>query len=258
MLPQVLLTLDQVRDQAMEPERRLATLRALRDQVETIQTWAPSLPARAREFPVGHSNGSRPSSLVQRVSRSWCGNLQRLLIDLGQPRFEGSGRYAVYREWTLRQLLRGLHQAVDFGVRYRQAPGARTWRCIYDLFLYLDGRDELEGAVIPGRTRFHPGLEMRRLFLLGGLQGLDDAPRTLREIGPRLGEWAAAAELSLGNCLCADTRVLRVDVTSDAPPLWNGEDVELPYRGWLLAPPDAYLEAVGAAHEALRGRLEVG
>jgi hypothetical protein len=258
MLPQVLLTLDQIRDQAMDPERRLSMLRALRDQVETIQTWSASLPARGAQGSGLPSGVSRPSSLLQRLSRSWCTNLQRLLIDLGQPRFEGSGRYAVYREWTLRQLLRGLHHAVDLGARSGQSPGAGIWRCIYDLFLYLDGRDELEGAVIPGRTRFHPGLEMRRIFLIGGLEGSGESPRVLREIGPQLAEWATSSELRFGDGLPGDTALLRLEVTSDTPPRWNGDELDHPYRGWLLAPPAAYLEALGPAPEWLGGRLEVG
>lgn len=260
MLPQVLLTLDQIRDQAMEPERRLAMLRALRDQVDAILTWAPSPrptledSARRSRRRGGGERAARPPGLVQRVARSWCHNLQRLMIDLGQPRFEGISRFAVYREWTLRQLSRGLRQSIELGARHSQPCASGTWRCVYDLFLYLDGRDELEGTAIPGRARFNPGLEVKRIMLLGGLCDLVDTPRVLREIGPKLPEWAAAAELLQGNCVVGDTRLLRVDVSGDQPPRWNGAGLEAPYRGWLLQPPRAYLDYLqGHRERAPRG-----
>ena len=56
--------------------------------------------------------------------------------------------------------------------------------------------------------------------------------------------------------------LLRLEVTSDAPPCWNGDELDPPYRGWLLAPPAAYLEALGrgarVAGRAPRGRLSQG
>lgn len=263
MLPQVLLTLDQIRDQAMEPERRLSMLRALRDQVDAILTWAPSpratLEDRARRSGDAGSRArsARPPGLVQRVARSWCHNLQRLMIDLGQPRFEGISRFAVYREWTLRQLTRGLRQSVELAVRFGQPQASGMWRCVYDLFLYLDGRDELDGTTIPGRARFNPGMELKRIMLLGGICDLADTPRVLREIAPKLADWAAAAELTHGNCVVGDTRLLRVDVTRDQPPHWNGEGLEAPYRGWLLQPPRAYLDYLQGHRERAPRRAAV-
>jgi hypothetical protein len=245
MLPQVLLTLDQIRDQAMEPERRLAMLRALKDQVEAVQSSLPG--PQPRRLASGEGPASiRPLTLEQRLARSWCSNLQRLLMELGQPRYEGNARFAVYREWTLRQLLRGQTLAIEYGVRTEQPAAAGLWKSVYDLFLYLDGRDELHGPSAPGRYRFNPGTDFQRLFLLGGISAYANGALILREAGASLRAWAEAAELRRGETLLSETRVLRVDVTRDQPPQWGNHHAGKAYTGWLLELPQSladYLES---------------
>ncbi|MGE5152457.1 MAG: hypothetical protein ACM3ST_00435 [Bdellovibrio bacteriovorus] len=246
MLPQVLLTLDQIRDQAMEPERRLATLRALKDQVEAIQSSLPG-PQDRRAARGAFATSVRPLSLEQRLSRSWCGNLQRLLMELGQPRYEGNARFAVYREWTLRQLLRGQGQAIEYGLSGERPAVPGLWRSVYDLFLYLDGRDELQGPSTPGRYRFNPLTDFKRLFLLGGIGGYSGRALILEEVGTSLRAWAEESELRRGESLFSDNRALRVDVARDEPPDWGGRDMGKPYTGWLLEPPATmilYLDSI--------------
>ena len=249
MLPQVLLTLDQIRDQAMGPERRLAMLRALRDQVEAIQ-------GVSRPKPLPPDRGLTPArtpslTLEQRHAGAWCGNLQRLLLELGQPRYAGHARFAVYREWTLRQLLRGLINAVEWTVRLGQPAQCGLWRAVYDLFLYLEGRDELEAAGEfggdPGRFRFNPATELKHLFLLGGIGAYGEGDRLLRELGGRLRDWAEGAELRRGESPLSEARILRLDVARDEPPQWGGQAVSRAYNGWLLDLPPSlnqYLESL--------------
>lgn len=235
MLPQVLLTLDQIRDQAMEPERRLAMLRALRDQVEAILTALPCPPAWSTLAVPGTAD-PRPLTLEQRLTRSWCGNLQRLLMELGQPRYQGNSRFSVYREWTLRQLLRGLGQGVEHAVRMGPPTVVGLWRSVYELLLYLDGRDELQGGDAPCRYRFNPEVELKRFFLLGGLASTQADREILAEIIDQLPCWAEGSELRRGESPLGEARLLRVDVTRDEPPQWTSKRANPGYSGWLLRP----------------------
>lgn len=255
MLPQVLLTLDQIRDQAMEPERRLAMLRALKDQVEAIQSSLPGPQPRPLASGAGPES-MRPLTLEQRLGRSWCSNLQRLLMELGQPRYEGNARFAVYREWTLRQLLRGQTQAIEYGVRTEQTAAAGLWRSVYDLFLYLDGRDELQGPSSPGRYRFNPATDFKRLFVLGGIGAYANSTLILHEAAASLRAWAEAAELRRGESLLSETRVLRVDVARDQPPQWANHDAGKTYAGWLLELPPSLTDYLDSVDSGMRHQTE--
>lgn len=240
MLPQVLLTLDQIRDQAMTPERRLAMLRALKDQVESIHAALPNARPAARRDP--GPDGPRHLTLDQRLTRSWCTNLQRLLTDLGQPRYQGQARFAVYREWTLRQLLKGLAEAIERAVRAEQLPPPGTWLCLHELFVFLDGRDELEGAPAPARCRFQPGTDYKRLLLVGALGDYVHTARILQEIGPKLREWAAGSALRRDARIVGESQLLRLDLGVDAPPRRSRPGDDQPYRGWVLDPAQAYTD----------------
>lgn len=172
----------------MEPERRLAMLRALKDQVESIYSALPS-PRLPRAVKEDGPEPDRTLTLEQRLTRSWCTNLQNLLTDLSQPRYRGQARFAIYREWTLRQLLKGMAEAIERAVREERPPASGTWRALHGLFVFLEGRDELNGPDIPMRYRFHPGTEYKRLLLIGALGEYSNAARILRETGPKLREW---------------------------------------------------------------------
>lgn len=252
MLPHLLLSLDRIRDQAMPPERRLAMLRSLKDQVETIQKVqraADLSPVQGWPMPV--VNGL---TLEQRLGRSWCNNLQRLLTELGQPRYQGNARFAVYREWTLRQLTRGFSRVIESAVRAdRPAPGG-IWRSLHELFLHLEGRDELDGPAIPVYQRLRPGEDYKRLLLIGSLGEYYKADRIYREIGPSLRDWAAESELARIQCGLGDTRVVRVDVGADLPPYRYRPQACEPSNAWVLRPPRAFCEAL--EHFALRETFE--
>jgi hypothetical protein len=243
MLPQVVLRLDQIRDQAMEPERRLAMLRALKDQVESIYCALSS----ARPPRVAKADGperDRTLTLEQRLTRSWCTNLQGLLTDLSQPRYRGQARFAIYREWTLRQLLKGMAEAIERAVREERPAAPGTWRALHGLFVFLEGRDELSGPDIPMRYRFHPGTEYKRLLLIGALGEYPNAARILRETGPKLREWGAASELRRDLRANVESHLLRLDLSADLPPQRTQRWDEQPYREWVLEPAQGYRDYV--------------
>ncbi len=233
MVPQVLLALEQIRDRAMEPERRLAMLRALKDQVELIQAARRSADREGFDPP-----GRR--SLEERLYRAWYGNLQHLLSDLGHPRSAGQARFAVYREWVLRQLLKDLGRAAEAAVRAERRAIPGTWQALHDLFLYLDGRDELAGAAAAGPRRFNPGNEYKRLLLVGALYDYTDAARILAQIGPRLRDWAGASVLRRDVRVVGKSALLRLDLSNDGPPYRARPGDDQPYHGWVLEPAPPY------------------
>ncbi|WP_295392938.1 hypothetical protein [uncultured Thiodictyon sp.] len=239
MMPRVLLALEQIRDRAVEAERRLAMLRALKDQVEAIQSARPRRAVDRDGF-----GPPRALSLEESVHRSWCGNLQRLLIDLGHPRSAGQARFAIYREWVLRQLLKDLGRAADAAVRAGQAATPGTWRSLHDLFLYLDGRDEVAGPAPAGPTRFNPGNEYKRLLLLGALGEYRDLEQILPVIVPRLREWAGLSVLKRDVCVVGEAAWLRLDLTADGPARHARPGDAQPYQGWVLEPAKPYTDAL--------------
>lgn len=243
MLPQVILKLDQIQDQAMEPERRLAMLRALKDQVESIYSALPS-PRTPRAVKEDGPESVRTLTLEQRLTRTWCANLQNLLTELSQPRYQGQARYAIYREWTLRQLLKGLAEAIERAVRQERPPASGTWRALHGLFVFLEGRDELNGPELPMRYRFHAGTEYKRLLLMGALGEYPNAARILREIGPKLREWGAASELREDVRVVGESHLLRLDLGSDSPPTRAQQWDEQPYRGWVLEPAQGFTDYI--------------
>lgn len=235
MLPQLLLSLDRIRDQVLLPERRLAMLRSLKDQVEAIQK--AQLAADIAPTPRQADAVAEALTLEQRLGRSWCNNLQRLLVELGQPRYQSNSRFAVYREWTLRQLTKGYTRVIESAIRADlPAPGG-VWRSLHELFIYLEGRDELDGPAIPVYQRLKPGEDYKRLLLIGSLGEYVRPDRIYREVTPYLKDWAAACELTRLQCGVQDTRYLRVDVGSDSPPYrYRAESCE-PSNAWVLKPP---------------------
>lgn len=240
MIPQVLLTLDRIRDQAMEPERRLSMLRALKDQVEAILAALPESASRTAMDELESSPAAPALTLKQRLSRSWCMNLQRLLADLGRPRYAGYTRFSVYREWTLRQLLRGYEQGIESAVRSEQTPATGTWKALHDLFVYLEGRGELDGLAATGRPRVQPGTQYKRLLLIGAIGGYVNTGRILRDIGPRLSEWAAASDLRPADGALDESHLLWIDVSRDDPPRRRPRSVDAAYQGWILDPARAF------------------
>jgi hypothetical protein len=126
---------------------------------------------------------------------------------------------------------------VEFAVGAEQPAPAGLWRSIYDVFLYLEGRDELQGPNAPGRYRFNPGTELKRLFLLGGIAAYAETAVIPKEVGTRLREWAEGAELNRGESRLSETRFLRVDVARDEPPFWGTQAVSGAYSGWILEVP---------------------
>lgn len=251
MLSQVLLALEQIRDRAMEPERRLAMLRALKEQVESIQAALPPRRSSGRDG----CDPSAPLSLEERLNRSWCENLQHLLSDLGHPRSAGQARFAVYREWVLRQLLKDLGRAADAAVRAQVRAPPGTWRALHDLFLYLDGRDELAGSAVAGAHRFNPGNEYKRLLLLGALADYADGAALLAELGPRLREWGAASVLRRDLRVVGESALLRLDLSKDAPPYRARPGDEQPYHGWVLEPAAGFTSALSLCPLAERRLL---
>ena len=241
ILPQLLLTLDRIRDQAMPPERRLAMLRSIKDQVEAVQKGqlATVLADRSRRSEAV----ARGLTLEQRLGRSWCNNLQRLHVEMGQPRYQGNARFAVYREWTLRQLIGGYSRVIEGAVLSElPAPGG-VWRSLHELFVYLEGRDELAGPAIPVYQRLSAGAAYKRLLLVGGLGEYLRADRIYREVGPSLCDWAVASELiRLPGC-DGDTRYLRVDVGADMPPCRYRSESSAAASLWALKPPREFLDA---------------
>jgi len=242
ILPQLLLTLDRIRDQAMPPERRLAMLRSIKDQVEAVQKG--QLAAVLIDRPQRSDTVAQGLTLEQRLGRSWCNNLQRLLIETGQPRYQGNSRFAVYREWTLRQLIRGYSRVIECAVLCELPTPGGIWRSLHELFVYLEGRDELAGSAIPVYQRLHPGAAYKRLLLAGSLGEYVRADRIYREIGPSLRDWAVASELMRLSCGIGDTRYLRVDVSADAPPCRYRAEPSEAANLWVLRPPRELCEAM--------------
>jgi hypothetical protein len=251
MMPHVLIRLDQIRDRAMEPERRLAMLRSIKDQVESIYSALPD-PRPVQAAKEDGQERIRTLTLEQRLTRSWCTNLQSLFTDLAQPRYQGQARFAIYREWTLRQLFRGFAEAIERAVRQEQPPASGTWLALHGLFVFLEGRDELNGPDIPMRYRFHPGTEYKRLLLMGALGEYSNAARILREIGPKLRDWAAASDLRRDVRVVGESHLLRIDLSSDAPPACTSQWGEKSHQGWVLEPVQGYTDYVALYRLRLR------
>jgi hypothetical protein len=242
MLPQLLLSLDRIRDQAMPPERRLARLRSIKDQVEAIQKG--QLAGGLSPQSVVSDAVAHELTLEQRLGRTWCNNLQRLLVEMGQPRYQGNARFAVYREWTLRQLVRGYSRVVEGAVVAGLPAPMGVWRSLHELFLYLEGRDELDGPAIPVYQRLRPGDAYKRLLLIGSLEEFAKAERIYREIGPGLRDWAAASDLTRTQSGIGDSRALQVDLGADRPPTrFRAEQCEAS-NVWVLRPPREFCEAL--------------
>ncbi len=249
MLPEVLVALERIRDQPMDPERRLSRLRALKDQVEPILA---ATPVRRPGEGVGDRIDPGPTP-TQRLTRAWCENLQHLLEDLGRPRYARSARFRVYREWVLRQLLKGFEQGIECAAQAARPPSPGTWKSLHALFVYLEGRGEIEVGVPMAGQRFHPGLTYRRLLLLGTIGDYANAARMLREIGPRLGHWAATSMLRPADGYLHEGRLLWIDVGADRPPSWRPRSIDASYRGWVLDPPRAFSEYL-EPYEIMRTR----
>ncbi|WP_020505093.1 hypothetical protein [Lamprocystis purpurea] len=262
--PPALLALYQIRDQVIAPELRLAMLRDLKDEVDAIQSVGPrsgfcaGRPRDAGGFTPSAGTANQTPALTrsltpeQRVICSWCGNLQRLLVDLGQPRYAGQASFGVYREWVLRQLLKGLGNAVESAVRTGESAPPGTWKSLHDLFVYLDGRDELAGTAAYGRAGFHPEVDYKRLLLMGALAEYVSAARILEAIGPRLREWAFDSQVRPDVRVVGESALLRLTLSEDAPPRHARPGDAQPYNGWVLEPAQAYTDYL--ADYALRAR----
>ncbi|WP_295580943.1 hypothetical protein [uncultured Lamprocystis sp.] len=245
--PPALLALYQIRDQVIAPELRLAMLRDLKDEVDAIQSVRPR-----SGFCAGRPRDAGVFTPEQRVLCSWCGNLQRLLVDLGQPRYAGHASFGVYREWVLRQLIKGLGSAVESAVRFDEPAPPGTWKSLHDLFVYLDGRGELTGTTLPGRGGCHPEVDYKRLLLIGALAEYVHAALIFEEIGPRLHGWAFDSQVRPDVRVVGESALLRLTLSADTPPRHARPGDAQPYNGWVLEPAQAYTDSL--AGYALRAR----
>jgi hypothetical protein len=131
---------------------------------------------------------------------------------------------------------------VEYAGRAEQRAASGTWKALHELFLYLEGRDELDAPAAVGHLHFHPGIEYKRLLLIGALVDYRNTARTLLEVGPKLREWAAASVLRRDVRVIGESNLLLLDLGADAPPHRARPGGGEPYRGWVLEPARAYTD----------------
>lgn len=242
--PALLQVLEMLRRSDLPLGRRLGILSLLKTPVLKVCAGLPK--PRAGRADVG-------LTLEQRLGRLMFVNLDDALhlFDKRHP-FPGE-RESQQRLWLIRNLFRFAGRQIRYAIQYRAALPPGTWRDLHELYLYLyllSRRSltlwDLEAGQ-PVGDGFDYELEYRKLLLLGLVARF--RPDIINDQGlmDRLATWAEQTRLDDPHTRLGWLGSYIVESSADEAPRWFSGSLDLPFRGWVLRLPQAYLEVLKSA-----------
>jgi hypothetical protein len=243
-VPEFVLMLDRMSRTAMNVAERLDALRELKRPLLKLVAAMPKPVARL-------APGAPAPLLEQRLYCLMFKNLRQALEDLNVSRQAFSAETDKRRRWAVRNLFRCLARQIELGLSWQRPVPSNTWQSLHDLYSYVTARGIARPGSVARRYRrledFDPGVEYRRLLLLGLLEGLLHGRAVPRELIEGVSGWAQDSRLAEPDAYVGAFGVFVVETSRDAPPRFVEGALEGTFRGWVLIPARGFLDAVAAS-----------
>jgi hypothetical protein len=254
-LPLFLTKLDYMSRVALGPAERIELLRLMKRPLLKLAAGLPKPLLR------DHSSGVTAGGvrLEQRLYCLTVKNLRQALADLDRSSTFDSAELDKGRRWLLRNLFRFLDRQIRFGLIFGQSVPPFTWQTLHDLYSYVSVRRlAMPRAIARRRGRgedFDPGMEYRRLLLLGLAETLTDGRRFTPEFIEEVTAYANTCKLAEPEGFVGEFGVFRVDVSRDGPPIKVVGALTESFRGWVLIPDSGFFRCLDT-EISLHERLE--
>lgn len=254
-LPALILKLDALVKSDLPPPWRVAVLKMLKPPVLRA---AASLPK-----PVGgvQPGGGGGLTLEQRLLALMQANLDQAVMDLGRLEFSEASGAEDARYWAIRNLFAFIERQIRYGIDWEVPWPSGTWQGLYDLYIFLTERGHLtllcnseasqHDTDLTGDAGFDPTSAFKRLLLLGIASQAKPCVWDDREMYKRLGEWAEETRLDDPGPHVWQIGVYMVEIGKDAPPRHHPGILEDSFHGFVVVPPQGYLDCIarGPARE---------
>ena len=249
----LLTLLQQALDSADGPDLPLRTrIHALHHLTRPLLKIVSGLPVPQADGP-NLATMVPPTTIAQRLFEHMCQSLDRLLIDIDQVGTGNVRAADAYRRWLVRHQFKFIGYQIDYAVIWGRPAPAGTWQRLHDLFGYLSERGDVEPHAA-GQNRqpegFEPGILYKRLLLLSLATQLVASRRLNAELLGRLYTWAAQSSLIDPDGHEGKLRVFVVDTATDSPPHYQPTLLDDRFSGYLLQPPEAFIDLIGLAESA--------
>jgi hypothetical protein len=245
-VPEFVVKLDRMSRTAMNVVDRLDALRELK---RPLLKLVAAMPKPVTRLVPGATS---PAPLLEQ--RLYClmfKNLRQALEDLNVSHRAFSAEADKRRRWAVRNLFRFLARQIEFGLTWQRPVPTDTWQSLHDLYTYLTARGIARPGAVARRYRrlddFEPGIEYRRLLLLGLLGGLLHGRQVPGGLIEGAAGWAEESRLVEQDAYVGAFGVLAVETSRDAPPRYVEGALAGGFRGWVLIPAPGFLDAVGAS-----------
>jgi len=185
-------------------------------------------------------------TIEQRLLESTAMNLKRLVRDLDRPGCFHEMKWNEKRHWARRNLMAFLGHQICYAASTGRPVPVGSWQALHDFFVYLVFRTGLRLRQPFAKRRRHEDQRFeqayKRLLLLGLTLAASPTHRVDRPLQRRLTGWALDAWLMEPDHFLGQNGLILVEVAKDAPPRREPATLYDPFRGWVLSPPDAFLE----------------
>jgi hypothetical protein len=258
-LPLLLVELDRLRGARIDADHRVELMETVK---KPVLKAAASLPKPAPGSRTAQRAADGGMTLEQRLIHLMIANLRQTLYEYdraqGSRLVEDDGR----RTWLLQQILRFFGRQLRYAVDWDRPWPTHTWQDLHDLFVYLVVR----GSVLldSGFTvavfddEFDVATEYKRLLLLGLVDELTLRANTSDGYFHLLKRWSGDSSLVEPEKVLGHEGVIRVQVTTDAPPEVHRGKLDASFRGWVLQPADGCLRYIAQQRRAGRGTGQGG
>jgi hypothetical protein len=240
--PALLLALEGLRRADLAPSRRFSVLHLLKAPLLKTCAGLPKPRDRVNPNPTGLARGV---TVEQRLYRLMFQNVNQALRQLDRCYFMLNGRQERRREWAVRNLFRFFDRQLRYASLWGAPLPEGAWRDLHELYVYLTLRREPRpsGPVVDIASRSGDSAREYKQILLFGLAARL-APSSARS-GPLLEglrEWALQTQLQDTQGKKGEVGAFVVDLAQDIPPYRQSGPLDPAFRGWVLVPPDAFLE----------------
>jgi len=235
----LLVELERIDGLALSPAQRFELLYPLQLLVRRVR---PQLP---KPTPNGPQAGAG-LTLEQRLLKLMAINLKCLMRDLDRPRYLRQQAWDTKRRWAQTNLMAFLGRQIAYAAATARPVPAGTWQELHDLFVYLVVRTGLRiqqgGAKRRCREDHRFELAYKRLLLLGLALSVSSTRIVEKDLRHRLAGWAHDARLVEPDQFLGHDTLILVEVAKDQPPRWEPATLTDSFRGWVLSPPQAFLD----------------
>lgn len=247
---QVLVRLEELLAADLAPEERLALLKLVKRPMDKVVAGLSGDDLMA----IASNSDTVALTPEQRIYAAMISNLRQLLETIDRGRFGVDANLSKdeARDWTLRNIYKYNARQLQYAIKKGLSWPANTWLGLHSLFDYLISRGQIElshGLYIGEKNRdeFDPEVAYKRLLLLGLAMRMGGRKAIDSELREQLSTWGRQTQLLEPEMVIGQFSLFLVDTSADAPPTFKPGDLSKSFHGWVLSPPQQFVDHVNRA-----------